>query len=284
MRLRSLLFVPGDRPELVEKAYASGADAIILDLEDSVALAAKDRARADAARVLQGPRPIPAFVRVNPLPTGLTEVDLDAVMQGRPDGVILPKAEGARSIAALDALLETHERRSGTKVGETKIIPIATETPAALFRLGEYDNARLCGLTWGAEDLPAIVGSLAVREDDGRYTEPFQVVRALALFAAAAAGVAAIDTIYPNFKDTAGLSAYALRGARDGFSGMLALHPAQIAPINAAFTPTPEQIAHANAVVAAFAAQPEAGVVVLDGHMLDAPHLMQARRVLSRSG
>jgi citrate lyase subunit beta/citryl-CoA lyase len=284
MRLRSLLFVPGDRPERVEKAFASGADAIILDLEDSVVAAAKQKARGDVAQVLQSRRAVPVFVRVNPLASGLTEADLEAVMAGRPDGLVLPKAEGAQSIAALDGLLLAHERRHGIAVGETMLLPIVTETPVAIFRLGEYQNPRLAALTWGAEDLPAVIGSLSVREADGRYTAPFEVVRALALFAAAAAGVPAIETVYPNFKDDSGLATYAARGARDGFSGMLALHPVQIGPINAAFTPSAEEIARAKKVVAAFAAAPDAGVVVLDGHMLDAPHLALARRILSRSG
>ena len=284
MRLRSLLFVPGDRPDRVEKAFASGADALLLDLEDSVVLAAKDKARSAVAEVLRQSRPAPVFVRINPLGSGLAEADLEAVMAERPDGIVLPKAEGARSMTALDARLSEHERRRGIALGRTVVLPIATETPAAIFRLGEYAGPRLAALTWGAEDLPAVVGALSVREADGRYTPPLEVVRALALFAAAAAGVPAIETIYPQFKDIDGLIAYAARGARDGFSGMLALHPAQVAPINAAFTPAPEDVARAKAVVDAFAASPAAGVVVLDGHMLDAPHLAKARQVLSRSG
>jgi citrate lyase subunit beta/citryl-CoA lyase len=282
MRLRSLLFVPGDRPDRFPKAFASGADAIIIDLEDSVALAAKERARSNALAALQSRGEVKAFVRVNALSSAFAEADIGIVTQGRPDGVVLPKAEGARSLAALDELLLAAERRCGIASGATRVLPIITETPAALFKLGEYSGPRLCAMTWGAEDLPAAIGAATAREEDGRYTPPFEMVRSLALFAAAAAGVAAIETVYPKFTDSEGLAAYAARGARDGFSGMLAIHPAQIAPINAAFTPTPEQIAHAKAVVQAFATG--AGVVALDGAMLDAPHLVQARRILIRAG
>lgn len=284
MRLRSLLFVPGDRPERVEKAFASGADAIILDLEDSVAPAVKAKARLDVLQTLQGRRAANVFVRINALSSGLAEVDIETVMAARPDGIVQPKAEGGHSLAALAALLETAERRYGFAPGQTMILPIATETPTALFKLGEYGGVtpRLVGLTWGAEDLSAAVGAATSRDADGRYTPPFEIVRSLALFAAAAAGVAAIETVYPKFADVDGLAAYAARGARDGFSGMMAIHPAQVGPINAAFTPTPDEIARANAVVEAFAANPGAGVVALDGAMLDAPHLARARRVLAR--
>ena len=203
-------------------------------------------------------------------------------MPGRPDGLMLPKAEGARSLAAIEALLRPYEQQHAIAPGSTKLLPIATETPAAIFRLGEYGHPRVAALTWGAEDLPAAMGALSSREEDGRYTPPYEVVRALALFAAAAADVPALETVYPNFKDLDGLANYARRGARDGFSGMLALHPAQVPVINAAFTPSADQIARARAVIAAFAENAERGVVVLDGHMLDAPHLAQAHRILSR--
>ncbi|MDR3453463.1 MAG: CoA ester lyase [Rhodoferax sp.] len=284
MKLRSLLFVPGDQPQRVDKALASGADAIILDLEDSVVPAAKAKARADVAEVLRARGGAKIFVRVNALSSGLTEADIAAVLPGRPDGIMLPKAEGARSLTALDATLDQAERRNQIEPGRTRILAIVTETPAALFRLGEYGGVtpRLVGMTWGAEDLPAAIGALTSRLEDGRYTPPYEVVRALALFAAAAAGVAAIEGIYPNYKDSEGLAAYAARGARDGFCGMLAIHPAQVVTINAAFTPTPEQIARAEAVVAAFAANADAGVVAFDGAMLDAPHLTLAKRVLAR--
>lgn len=278
MRLRSLLFVPGDRPERFDKAAASGADALILDLEDAVAPAAKAAARAAvAARLRAAGGDVAVFVRVNPLGTALLGEDLAALGGLSPDAVMLPKAEGAASVRDLAARLAAAEI-------DAPILPIATETPAAIFQLGSYTGCGvpLAGLTWGAEDLPAAIGAVASREEDGRFTAPYEMTRSLALFAAHAAGVAAIETVYPAFRDEAGLAAYAARAARDGFTGMMAIHPAQVATINAAFTPTAEQVAHAQAVVAAFEASPEAGVLQLDGRMVDAPHLVQARRVLAR--
>jgi len=197
---------------------------------------------------------------------------------------VLPKAEGAASIRDLETRLNS---RTETQV---LILPIVTETPAAMFSLGEYAQARarLVGLTWGAEDLPAALGAQTSREDagsvGGRYTPPYEIARALTLFAAGAAEVSAIETIYPDFKDGAGLAAYAARGARDGFSGMMAIHPAQIEAINFAFTPSDAVLARARAIVQAFADHPGAGVVALDGKMLDAPHLKQARALLARAG
>jgi len=275
MRLRSLLFVPGDRPDRMEKALCAGADALILDLEDAVVAAHKAEARAAVAAFLRrGDRLVPLFVRVNPLASGLVEADLAAILPARPDALVLPKAEGAASVRALAAQTSL------------PILPIATETPAALFALGSYAEVagHLCGLTWGAEDLPAAIGATAAREADGRYTPPLEMVRALALYAAHAAGVAAIETVYPAFRDAEGLAAYAARGRRDGFTGMLAIHPDQVAIINRAFTPTAEEIATARAIVAAFARDPGAGVSSVDGRMVDAPHLAQARRLLERAG
>lgn len=274
MRLRSLLFVPGDRPDRMEKALTSGADALILDLEDSVAPANKPAARAAIADFLEraerGPK---LFVRINPLDTDDFVEDLVGVLASKPDGLVLPKAEGAKSIHRL-------ADRSGVP-----ILPIATETPAAVFRLGEYADvaSELCGITWGAEDLPAAIGASASRDDSGAYLPPYQTVRALTLFAAAAAGVDPIETVYPNIRDLDGLKRVAEAAARDGFAGMMAIHPSQAPVINAAFTPTPNQVAHAEAVVAAFEANPHAGALQLDGKMIDAPHLKQARRILERA-
>lgn len=276
MRLRSLLFVPGDRPERMEKALGLGADALILDLEDAVAPAAKPAARAAVAAFLTGARRECAlFVRINPLDGGLAEADLAAVLPGAPDGIVLPKAEGAESLRRLDTLLAGSDAR---------ILPVATETAAAVFRLGEYGGVtpRLAGLTWGAEDLPAAVGATDAREADGSYTAPYQMVRSLALFGAVAAGVPPIETVYPDFRDLDGLRRYAERGARDGFTGMMAIHPGQIPVINAAFAPSDAAIAHARAVVAAFAANPGVGALQLDGRMIDAPHLKAARGLLDR--
>lgn len=275
-RLRSLLFVPGDRPDRMEKALGSGADALILDLEDSVAPEAKPAARAAVAAFLARERPVPLWVRINPLDGGLAGDDLAAVMPARPDGIVLPKAEGAASLRALDAKLQ----------GAVAILPIATETPAAIFALGSYGGVtdRLAGLTWGAEDLPAAIGAATSRAADGSYTPPYQLARSLTLFGAHAAGVPAIETVYPDFRDLGGLAAYAARGRRDGFSGMMAIHPAQVPVINAAFTPSDEEVAHARRVVAAFAAAPGAGALNLDGRMIDAPHLKAARALLARAG
>jgi citrate lyase subunit beta/citryl-CoA lyase len=276
--MRSWLFVPGDRPERMEKALALGADALILDLEDSVAPAAKAEARTAVATFLasrspQGQGPA-VFVRVNPLESGLNDDDLAAVLPARPDGLVLPKAEGATSIDALAA------RAPGLP-----ILPIATETPAAIFRMGDYAQVadRLAGVTWGAEDLPAAIGASASREADGSYTAPYQLARSLTLFAAAAAGVAPIETVYPNIRDEAGLRRVAETAARDGFTGMMAIHPAQVPIINAAFTPSPEAVAAAREIVDAFAANPHAGVLKIGGKMIDAPHLKQAQRVLARA-
>ena len=280
MRLRSLLFVPGDRPERFDKAAASGADALILDLEDSVTIAAKPAARAAVAARLRAPRgSVRLFVRVNPLDTALCAEDLAALHGLTIDEIVLPKAEGAPSVRDLA------QRLSAAAIA-APILPIATETPAAIFALGSYAAAGvpLAGLTWGAEDLPAAIGAATSREDDGRYTPPYELTRSLTLFAAHAAGVAAIDTVFPAFRDLDGLAAYARRAARDGFTGMMAIHPTQVAAINAAFTPSAEQVAAAQRIVAAFAASPGAGALQVDGRMVDAPHLKQARRLLDRAG
>lgn len=275
MRLRSLLFVPADRPERFAKAAASGADAIILDLEDSVAPAKKDAARTAIRDYLAEPAGAIRFVRINPLDAGHLDADLSAARGA--DAIMLPKAEGSAAIRQLTA---------AWGADRPPILPIASETPAAIFTLGEYRQVAgdLCGLTWGAEDLPAAIGAATAREADGRYTPPYELARSLVLFAAHAAGVAAIETVYPAIADEAGLAAYAARGQRDGFTGMMAIHPRQVPIINAAFTPSAEAIGHAQAIVAAFAAAPDSGALQLDGRMIDAPHLKQARALLARAG
>ena len=280
MRLRSLLFVPGDRADWMEKAEGYGADALILDLEDSVAPEKKAAARGVVAWCLsRAPRPVPLFVRINPLPSGLALDDLAAVVAGGPDGIVLPKAEGAASVEELDRLL------GGQGNEAALILPIATETPAAIFALGGYRAVakRLCGLTWGAEDLPAAIGAATAREADGGYTPPYEMVRALLLFGAHAAGVPAIEAVYPGFRDGEGLARYAARGRRDGFSGMLAIHPSQVCVINQAFSVSADEVAWARRVVALFDAHPGAGALSLDGKMVDLPHLKQALRLLSLS-
>jgi citrate lyase subunit beta / citryl-CoA lyase len=274
MRLRSLLFVPTDRPERFAKAAASGADALILDLEDSVAPEKKDAGRAAITEWLAGERAVPSFVRVNPLGSGLIEDDLAAILPGRPDGLVLPKAEGAASVEALLRLM------AGVTL---PILPIATETPAAIFQLGSYAAVagHLAGLTWGAEDLPAAIGASASREADGTYTAPYEMVRSLTLFGAHAAGTAAIETVFPRIDAPDALAAYVARARRDGFTGMMAIHPAQVETINRGFTPSADEIAHALAIVEAFAAHPGVGALKIAGKMVDRPHLVQARRILA---
>ena len=276
MKLRSLLFVPGDRPDRMEKALGAGADGLILDLEDSVAAAAKPEARRAVAGFLNRNPTSPLWVRINPLDTADSERDLAAILPSHPDGIVLPKAEGGASVA------ELARRLTAAGNAMAQILAIATETPAAIFQLGSYGGLRrLAGLTWGAEDLPAAIGAATSREADGRYTPPYELARSLCLFGAAAAGVAAIETVYPAYRDLDGLAAYAGRARRDGFTGMMAIHPAQVPVINAAFTPSEEEVAHARRLVALFEANPGAGALSLDGRMVDRPHLVQARRVLA---
>lgn len=273
MKLRSLLFVPGDRPDRFAKAEASGADAVILDLEDSVAPSSKDRARAAVADYLSKDSTVQRLVRINPVDGPHWQSDLSCLSGA--DGVVLPKALGAATVEMLALHIPAH----------LPILPIASETPQAIFEMGSYGRMadRLCGLCWGAEDLPAAIGAVSSRQPDGNFTAPYEMVRSLALFAAHAAGVAAIETVYPAIDDHAGLARYAARGAYDGFTGMLALHPAQVPPINAAFTPSDAQVEAAHRIVEAFAAAPDAGVLKIDGRMVDAPHLAQARKILERA-
>lgn len=278
MKLRSLLFVPGDRPDRMDKALGSGADALILDLEDAVAAGVKGEARRHVAAFLEAHPEANLWVRVNP-DSGEQERDLDAVLPARPDGIVLPKAEGGESVAELTRRLT--ERGNAT----ARILAIATETPAAIFQLGTYGGQkRLAGLTWGAEDLPAALGAATSREEGGSFTPPYELARSLCLFGAAAAGVAPIESVYPAFRDLEGLARYAARARRDGFTGMMAIHPAQVPVINQAFTPSEAEVAHARAVVAAFDANPDAGALSLDGRMIDRPHLVQARRILAAAG
>ena len=279
MKLRSLLFVPGDRPDRMDKALKSGADALILDLEDAVAAEAKPEARKAVASFLEAYQAAQIWVRVNPLDSPEHDKDLQAVLPARPDGLVLPKAEGGASVAELS-------RRLGERGDATaRIFAIATETPAAMFQLGTYGGQkRLAALSWGAEDLPAAVGAATSREPDGRFTPPYELARSLCLFGAAAAGVAPIETVYPAFRDIEGLEAFAGRARRDGFTGMMAIHPDQVPVINAAFTPTEAEIVHARRVVEAFEANPGAGALSLEGRMIDRPHLVQAQRILAASG
>jgi citrate lyase subunit beta/citryl-CoA lyase len=280
MRLRSWLFVPGDSEGKIAKAAGAGADVVILDLEDSVALSRKAAAREIVAGALAGARAGAVYVRINPLESGLALADLAAVMMAGPDGIVLPKPDGPADVAVLGCYLEAFEAAFGLAAGGTRILPIATETARSVFALGGYGGARLAGLTWGAEDLPASVGAVSGRLAGGGLTDLCRLARSLCLAGAAAAGVAAVETVYPDFRDLAGLRDYAAAGRREGFAGMMAIHPAQVAVINEVMTPSAAEIAYAARVVAAFEGAPGVGVVSLDGKMVDMPHLRQARRVL----
>jgi citrate lyase subunit beta/citryl-CoA lyase len=286
MPLRSWLFVPGDSERKLAKAAETGADAIIVDLEDAVALEAKPKARelarewltAQRTRVA-GPR-LERWVRINPLDTPFWREDVVAAMRGAPEGIVLPKASGPEQVRQLAAEIYNHEGASGIAHGATRILPLVSETPAAALTISAYAGdplPRLGGLTWGAEDLSAAIGASRKYGDDGEWSDLFRMVRATVVLTAHAAGVPAIDTLHADFRDEEGLVRKAQAARADGFSGMLAIHPGQVAPINAAFTPSDEELAWARAVVAAFAANRGART------MLDQPHLHLARRLLGEA-
>jgi citrate lyase subunit beta/citryl-CoA lyase len=285
--MRSLLFVPGDDERKIAKGLASPADALILDLEDSVASVRKAAAREICARTLADADPAKKlFVRVNALDTGQSLADLVAVVRGRPYGIVLPKCRGAADVKLVGDYLSALEARDGIEDGAVRILPIATETGASMFGLGSYGEEplpRLCGILWGGEDLSADVGAVANRRSDGRYSAPYELARSLCLFAAASASVVAIDAVYTDFRDAEGLAAEADEALRDGFSAKAAIHPGQIDAINRAFTPSHEDIASAKRIIDAFAASDSTGVLSLDGRMIDRPHLRSAQRVLSRA-
>lgn len=286
--MRSLLFVPGDSERKLEKALQAGADVLILDLEDSVAMSAKPKARAVTAAFLRDHAKADAmrlYVRVNDLGTGLTDDDLAAVMPGRPAGIMLPKANSADDVTLLAARLRVHEAEHGIEDGATRILPLITETAAGLLAAATHANSnpRVSGLTWGAEDLSAAVGARSARDASGTYTPLFQHARTMTLLAASAAGVAAVDTVYPDFRNEAGFRRQCEEAERDGFSAKMAIHPAQVPIINEVFTPSAEALAQARRVVEAFAAAGDAGVVAIDGKMYDRPHLRLAERLLARA-
>lgn len=287
--MRSLLFVPADDAKKLDKAMGSGADALIVDLEDSIPTQGKADARlsaaafiADAGKAAHRPR---LLVRVNGFASGLCDADLDAVVPARPDAIMLPKAQGGADVVRADAKLSAREAIAGLPDGCVKIVAIATETATALFLAGTYGEAsgRLEGLTWGAEDLSAELGAEANRDGEGRFLDPYRLARALCLAAAAAARVQAIDTVTVDFRNAAALRRESEEARRDGFTGKMAIHPAQVPIINEVFTPSAAAVAQARAVVAAFEAHPGRGTVGIDGVMYDRPHLERARQLLTRA-
>lgn len=286
--MRSFLFVPADGGSKLDKAMASGADAVIIDLEDSIAPERKDQARAAALDFLKragSARQRPhLLVRINGLETGMTDADLGAIVAGGPDAVVFPKAEGGASVVHLDAKLTAREAIAGVPEGQIKILAQAVESSAGLFAAGTFRGAssRLIGLTWGPEDLSAELGAESNRDAQGELTEPYRLARSMCIYAAAAAKLPAIETVYVDFRNSEGLRRDTEAARRDGFTGRLAIHPAQIPVINEVFTPTAAQVEQAKAVVAAFAAQPGAGAVGVDGKMYDRPHLARAQALLAR--
>jgi citrate lyase subunit beta/citryl-CoA lyase len=285
--MRSLLFVPGHDARKLAKGLDCGADALIVDLEDSVPDAEKARARGVCAEFVAANRKrLPLFVRVNALATGLALDDLAAVVGAQPYGIMLPKCVSGSDVARVDAHISELEARDGVAAGSLRILPIVTESAAAMFELGSYARdagPRLCGMMWGGEDLATDIGASANRAD-GRYTPPFELARSLCLFGATAAGVPAVDAVYTDFRDVEGLRAEAQAAVTAGFSAKAAIHPGQVQPINEVFTPSDEALRHANAIVAAFAQQPGAGAVDIGGRMFDRPHLTAAQRIIARAG
>ena len=286
--MRSLLFVPGDSEKKLEKGFQCGADVVIVDLEDSVSPANKATARSVAAGFIAARRKettAKLYIRVNDLSTGLTDDDLAAVVGAAPDGIMLPKANSSMDATHLAAKLRVHEAQQGLPDGATKIIAIMTETAAGTLAAPTWRdvNPRLSALTWGAEDLSASIGARATRDDRGRYTDVFRFARTMTILAASASEVAAIDTVFVNFRDTEGLRAECEEAERDGFTGKMAIHPAQVPIINEAFTPSAEAVARSQAVVEAFRAAGNPGVVGIEGKMYDRPHLRLAERLLMRA-
>jgi citrate lyase subunit beta/citryl-CoA lyase len=285
--MRSLLFVPADSERKMTKALSSEADVLILDLEDSVTPANRPAAReltaafvGDARKAARCPL---LYVRINPLDGSDWELDVAAVMPARPDGIIMPKPRSGEDVHRLSIAVGHAESEVGSPAGVTRILPIVTETPISVLQLSTYvgSSVRMIGMSWGAEDLGAVVGSLANRDARGHFTSPYRMVRDLCLITAAAASVEPIDTVFVNFRDRAGLEEETRDARRDGFTGKMAIHPDQVGPINAIFTPTQAEVAHARAVIAAF--DGAAGVASLDGQMLDRPHLVLAEKVIARA-
>lgn len=284
--LRSMLFVPGDSEKKFAKAMDIGADALILDLEDSVAASRKPGARQTVLDMLGERRPggPELWVRINPLSTEHALPDLAAVVAGKPDGLICPKTDSPADVRRLSHYLDALEERDGVAAGSIRIIPVATETARAPFTLGDFADAgltRLLGLTWGAEDISAAIGASTNLGPDGEWALTYRVIRSWCLLAAKAASVQAIETVATDFRDEARLRASTREAQREGFTGRMAIHPAQVGPINECFTPDDADVDYARRVIEAFEANPDTGTVGLDGKMLDMPHLKQAQQVLA---
>ena len=286
VKMRSWLFAPGDSEKKMGKAIASDADIALLDLEDSVVPDRKaDARRMVADAIASAPDRARVWVRVNPLSGNWTQDDLDAVVAAGPGGLFLPKAEGGHDVATLDAMITSREEAAGIAPGSTKVAALVTETAAAMFTTGTYDGApRLVAMSWGAEDLSSELGASEQRGPDGEYSHVFEMARSFCLLGAIKAGVMPLETVQPEFRDLEALETRARRVRAQGFRGMLAIHPAQVAPINAAFTPSAEEIAHAREIVEAFAENPTAGALQLNGAMIDRPHLALAQRLLAEAG
>jgi citrate lyase subunit beta/citryl-CoA lyase len=289
--MRSLLFVPGDSERKLLKAISSGADALILDLEDSVALSRKTEARSTVASFLTDTDRAAGtpwlIVRINALDTGLSDDDLAAVISAAPDAILLPKAGSGADIQDLSARIAVHEAEAGLEIGKVKIHALMTETAGGMLAAGSFaaKSERLTALAWGAEDLAADIGASSNKDEHGVYTDVFRLARSLAILAAANSRVDAIDTVFTDFRDMDGLDTECRAAVRDGFSGKMAIHPDQVAVINRAFTPPPEDVERAVRILALFAAAgPDAGVLSLDGKMIDRPHLRQAERVARLAG
>ena len=287
--MRSLLFIPGDDEKKLAKGVSCAADALIVDLEDAVSSARKAAARAITAQYVAATRALKTrpliYVRVNALDTPYWEDDLAGIMGSRPDGVLLPKARSGGDVHTLSIALNHAEERAGVDRGATRIIAITTEVPVSLLQMHTYvgSSSRLEGLSWGAEDLSGVLGAKANREADGTGTSPYRLARNLCLFTAAAANAQPIDTVFVDLRDTAQLRVEAQLAARDGFTGKMAIHPAQVPIINELFTPTPEEIGLAQEVVQLFAQNPGAGVLAHRGQMVDRAHVVRAERILARA-
>lgn len=287
--MRSLLFTPGDSERMLARAPSCGADVILIDLEDAVVSDAKTGARDMVVAFLLEQRAStgvsPIYVRINDLETQWAEDDLAAVIPAGPAGIMLPKPRSYDDVERLTAMLDGLEKEAGLKPGQTSIIVIAPETPEAVLNMASFQKCgpRVSGISWGSEDLATGLGACSSRDDENRYRAPIELARSLCLCAGSAAGIHTLDTVYVDFRDLDGLRRDAERAAADGFDGKFAIHPDQVPVINAAFTPSGDELARAKRIVAAFAANPDAGAINLDGVMTDRPHLIHAQKVLQRA-